>query len=66
MSSKIQTNYSSRNKVVCVLSFWFLSCMQENLIVLIAFYSLDLLNKHFRSIVEKVSEYAVSFQTLKE
>ena len=40
--------------MVCVLSFRFLYCMQENLIVLILVYSLDHLNKHFRSIVEKV------------
>ena len=45
--------------MVCNLSFVFLSymihtpCMPENLILLIVFYSLDHLNKHFRSIVEK-------------
>ena len=41
--------------------------MQENLIVnLIAFYSLDHLNKHFRSTGEKVRENAISSQNIKE
>ena len=56
---------SSPNKIVSVLSFWFLSCIRENLIVLIAFYSLDHLNKNFQSIVEKVRENAIFFQNTK-
>ena len=51
--------------MVCVLSFGFLYRLQENLKVLIAFYTLDHLNKHFRSIVAKVRENTVSFQSVK-
>ena len=38
-ATEVKNNCLNRNKVVCVLSFRFLSCMQENLIALIAFYS---------------------------
>ena len=53
MGSRRQKYCLSRNKMACVLSFALLSCIEENLIVLIAFYSLDHLTKHFRSIALK-------------
>ena len=40
--------------MISVLSVWFLSCMQENLMVLIAFYLVDYLNKHLLKIFEKM------------
>ena len=52
--------------MVCVSSFLFLSSMQENLIVLIAFDSLHHLNKHFRNIVEKIEKMQSFSRTLKE
>ena len=51
--------------MVCVLSVWFLSCMQENIMFLIALYSSDHFNKHFRGAIEKKLRNAVSFQNVR-
>ena len=51
--------------MVCVLLFGLLSCIEENSNVLIAFYSLDHLNKHFRSIALNVWRNAVFSGALK-
>ena len=42
--------------MLCIFPLGFLSCMQENLMVLIAFYSLDHSNKHFPRFLKKLEE----------
>ena len=44
--------YLSQNKMVCVLSFGLISCIEENLIVLIAFYSLEYSCVFFKCLFE--------------
>ena len=65
MGSMGQKNCLSRNMIVCVLSFGLLSCIEENLIVLIAIFSSDHLNKRLNCIALKVCEKMQFFHNVK-
>ena len=47
LSKSVEKRQSYGLQMVCVLSFQLIPCIEENLIVLIAFYPLDQLDKYF-------------------